>query len=132
MFFFIKTVAIFFIIIVPGLSEASMGGTVSEKNIKFSKGVSKVTLKGIADYAHSYVYNFYAKKGQKASIDVSSKGEVVRFSFFESVCNEEPAFKATKWQGLLACGGLHKIVVVMNEQEMKAVPFEVTLQIGAY
>lgn len=111
------------------LLRASMSGTVTESTLKFSKGQNQITLSEKANYGHSYVYNFYAKKGQKTSLEVSSSKSIVKFSFVEETCNKQPAFSMTSWTGILSCNGLHKIVVVMNDEKLNQVPFTVTLKI---
>ena len=108
----------------------NMEHTVVTKEVKFAKGKSKATVSGSAKYGMSYVFELGAKEGQTMSLDLVGKNSQLTFSLTAPPDDDtvENAFGVTKWSGKVPKSGKYSIVVVMNDEHARSIPF--TLEIA--
>lgn len=112
------------------VSGQNMSGTVTTKEIKFAKGKHEASVPGSARYGRSYVYTLGAKAGQTMDVSVTAKNRELTFSVIgpddETI---EGAFGVTEWSGTLPSNGKYQVVVVMNDQNARSVPFTLKAKI---
>ena len=113
------------------ISAQNMAGTVIKKEVRFARGKSQATMRGVAKYAMSYVFDLDARSGQTMAINLAGKNSQLTFSLIapdeETI---EGAFSVAKWTGDLPQSGKYSIVVVMNDENAPPVPFSLTVRIN--
>ncbi len=113
------------------VSAQNMSGSVVKKEVKFARGKSQATLRGTAKYAMSYVFDLDARSGQTMEINLAGKNSQLTFSVIAP--DEETidgAFGVAKWSGELPQSGKYSIVVVMNDENARPVPFSLIIKIN--
>ena len=132
-FGYLLAALIFSIVLTGGATEVSaqnMQNSVITKQVKFARGQNKATLRGSARYAMSYVFNLRAKAGQTMEINLAGNNSELTFSLTspdgETI---EDAFGVTEWTGELPQSGNYSIVVVMNDENARRVPFTLDVKI---
>jgi hypothetical protein len=134
-FFGYLVAAIVFTVIFIGSSTAvsaqNMQGTVVKKQVKFARGQNKATLRGTAKYGMSYVFNLGAKAGQTMEIRLTGKNSELSFSLIApDEETMEGGFGVTDWSGELPQSGNYSIIVVMNDENARGVPFTLNVKIN--
>lgn len=125
---------IFSVVFAGGATEVpaqNMQNSVVTKQVKFARGQNKATLRGSARYAMSYVFNLRAKAGQTMEINLAGNNSELTFSLTspdgETI---EDAFGVKEWAGELPQSGNYSIVVVMNDESARSVPFTLGVKIN--
>lgn len=126
---------LFFVLLILGgaslASAQNMSHTVVEKQVKFARGKNKATLSGSAKYGMSYVYTLRAKEGQTMEISLSGNNPELTFSLIlPDEETDENGFGVTDWTGELPQTGDYRIVVVMNDENSRAVPYKLEVKIN--
>ena len=112
-------------------ANQSAANTVENFDVKFSPGKSQTVRRGKADYAMSYVYNLEVRKGQVITIKVESAEKELTFSFFlpSDADASEVGFGVKQWSGKTPQTGIHKIVLVMNNENASKVPYRLHIKV---
>ena len=122
-----------FAVIVGGttaVSAQNMAGTVVTKEVKFAKGKHEATVTGNAKYGMSYVYKLGANAGQTIDVELVGKNPELIFSLMAPPPDEDTISTMVKtYNGKLPMDGKYMIVVVMNDEKAKNVPFTLKVKI---
>lgn len=112
------------------VSAQNMQNTVVKKQVKFARGQHKATVRGTAKYAMSYVFDLGAKAGQTMTVRLNGKNSELSFSVIApDEETMEGAFGVSDWSGELPQAGNYSVVVVMNDENAKSVPFTLEVEI---
>lgn len=126
-------VLIAFAVIASGttaVSAQNMSGTVVTKEVKFAKGKHEATIIGNAKYGMSYVYKLGANAGQTINVELAGKNPDLIFSLMAPLPDEDTISTMVKtYNGKLPMDGKYMIVVVMNDEKARSVPFTLTVKI---
>lgn len=99
--------------------------TVTTRPLVFPKGKPTVERSGRANYAHSYVWVFRGEKDRNVEIRVTSPDGRVQFSLTsDKTGTVKGAFLRNEWTGTLPGTGQYHIVLVMNDDSARAVPYK--------
>jgi hypothetical protein len=108
----------------------NMSGTVVERRVRFARGTHSATLQGRAKYGMSYAYKLGARAGQNMNVLLTSNGNAVTFSLIApNTDTVADAFLVNTWSGVLDQSGDYSIVVVMNNERARNVPFTLAVSI---
>ncbi|HLM60499.1 MAG TPA: hypothetical protein VK308_06835 [Pyrinomonadaceae bacterium] len=131
---YLMTAIVFTVIFIGGstaISAQNMQNTVVKKQVKFARGQNKATLRGTAKYGMSYVFNLGAKAGQTMEIRLAGRNSELSFSVIApDEETMEGAFGVSDWSGELPQSGNYSVVVVMNDENARAVPFTLVVKIN--
>jgi len=126
--------ALFIFLIALSISvfgQSAAASTVKQFDVKFRRGENQAVKRGKADYAMSYVYKFKVRKGQVITIKVESAEKELSFSFFLPSNDDasEVGFGVRQWSGKTSQTGIHQIVLVMNNENAKKVPYRLRIKV---
>ena len=99
-------------------------------NVKFRSGQSQAVRRGKADYGTSYVYRLKVRKGQRMEVSVESAEKDLIFSVAapkEEITEDRSGVK--QWTGRLQETGTYLIVLVMNNENAKKVPYRLHIKV---
>jgi maltose-binding protein MalE len=99
------------------------------KHIKFAKGQSSVVVKGSMNENDYVDYRFYAKKGQTATIRMTSSDRKAKFQV-GAVQGEGPyenADMVADWKGELPANGTHLVIIYAYSKRI-SYTLKVTIQ----
>lgn len=115
---------------VSSVSAQNMSSTVITKEVKFAKGKHEAVVQGSAKYGMSYVYNLGANAGQTIDVDLAGKNPELIFSLMAPPPDEDTIATMVKtYNGELPMKGKYMIVVVMNDEKARNVPFTLKVKI---
>ena len=121
---------IFLTALAVGAFGQSAANSVRRFDVKFRSGQSQTTRRGAADYAMSYVYRLKVRKGQLITVNVESVEKELAFSvILPNQDTEEDGFKITEWSGKAAQTGAYSLVLVMNNENAKKVPYRLRIKV---
>lgn len=107
-----------------------MSGTVKNFDVKFRRGEKQTVKTGAASYAMSYVYNLNAREGQTITVKVESAEKDLTFSVTSPGDDTiKDAFSVKRWSGIAPETGKYSIVLVMNNERAKKVPFRLRIKV---
>lgn len=129
-----KIVGYLLMLVVFGCATAvaaqNMSGSVVTKEVRFAKGKHEAVVQGNAKYGMSYVYNLGAKAGQTIDVELVGKNAELIFSLIAPPPNDDVISSMVKtFNGDLPSNGKYMIVVVMNDENAKNVPFTLKVKI---
>ncbi len=108
----------------------NMAHTVVTRALQFARGTSGAQVSGRADYATSHVYTLSARAGQTMTVDLQSPGDAVTFTAVAPVAGTlEEGFGVTHWQGVLPESGHYELVLVMNTESLRRVPYRLRVSV---
>jgi hypothetical protein len=108
----------------------NMTRTVRYFDVKFPRGKNQTVRRGKADYAMSYVYRLKARKGQLMVAKIESGESELTFSIIApKEGTVAGGFGVQRWSGRLQEGGIYQLVLVMNNENAKNVPYNLQIKI---
>jgi hypothetical protein len=108
----------------------NMEHTVRYFDVKFPPGKNQTVRRGKADYAMSYVYRLKVRKGQLMVAKVESGEKELTFSVIAPKEGTVAGGSGVKeWSGRLQEGGIYQLVLVMNNENAKNVPYRLWIKI---
>lgn len=129
----LATLALLFALLLgmpPTLPAQNMANTVVTHALSFARGTNGTEVSGRAGYGMSYVYTVRVRAGQTMTASVHSRGGAVTFSVVAPAAGALPdAFGVTEWSGALEETGEYRLVLVMNDAQLKPVAYRLKVTV---
>lgn len=110
----------------------SAANDVEHFNVKFRRGTNQTIKRGVAtEYGKSYVYRLRARKEQTITVSLKTSAKDLVFSVILPPNSETAAdgFGVTQWSGKALQTGMYSIVLVMNNEKAKKVPYRLQIKV---
>ncbi len=114
----------------PAGIAQNLSHTVVTRELRFARGSSGAQVNGRADHAMSHVYTLGVRAGQTMTVALQSPEDAVTFSVIAPEAGTlADGFGVTHWQGVLTEGGKYQLVLVMNDEARRRVPYRLQVTV---